>query len=248
MMISVVICSIDPVKFAAVSRQYAQVFGAGPFEIIHIPDARSLAEGYNRGVARSRGDVIVFSHDDIEILTPDLRGRLLGHLEFADLLGVAGTTRLRDARWVGAAPPYVYGQIAEVNPERKCFDVSLWGVPGRRVDGIQAMDGVFLCAKRAVVDAVPFDAETFDGFHCYDIDFTFRAHLAGKRLAVCNDIHLIHASAGSFDDRWAEAARRLHAKHETRLASAERREFRTTIVRVHTREQIIEVMTPPHWK
>jgi GT2 family glycosyltransferase len=248
MMISVVICSIDPVKFDAVSRQYARLLAAGPFEIIHIPDARGLAEGYNRGLARSRGDVIIFSHDDIEVLTPDLRDRLLNHLDSADLLGVAGTTRLRDARWVGSAPPYIYGQIAETNRERNCFDVSLWGVPARRVDGIQAMDGVFLCAKRSVVDAVPFDAETFDGFHCYDIDFTFRAYLAGKRLAVCNDIHLIHASTGSFNEQWVAAARRLHARHEAHLADAGRREFRAAMVRVYTREQIVEVMTPPHWK
>jgi hypothetical protein len=36
-------------------------------EIIGIHDARSLADGYNRGIAQSRGEHIILSHDDIEI-------------------------------------------------------------------------------------------------------------------------------------------------------------------------------------
>lgn len=43
-------------------------------------DARSLCEGYNRGVAMSRGDVLIFSDDDIEIPTRDLCARLLRHI------------------------------------------------------------------------------------------------------------------------------------------------------------------------
>jgi len=64
-MISVVCCSIDPVRAAAIERHYERLL-----EIVAVGDARSLAEGYNRGVARSSGDIVILSHDDIEFLDP----------------------------------------------------------------------------------------------------------------------------------------------------------------------------------
>ena len=69
-MISVVRCSIDPVRAAAIERHYERLLGDEPYEIVAVRDARSLAEGYNRGVARSSGDIVILSHDDIEFLDP----------------------------------------------------------------------------------------------------------------------------------------------------------------------------------
>ena len=82
-MISVILCSIDPGKFAAVSKNLADRMADAPFEIIGIHDARSLAEGYNRGIAQSSGEILVFCHDDIEIITPDFNARIRRHLENA---------------------------------------------------------------------------------------------------------------------------------------------------------------------
>ena len=64
------------------------------FELIQISDARSLCEGYNHGFAKTRGDIIIFCHDDIEIISPDFPARLLAHLRTHDVVGVAGTTQL----------------------------------------------------------------------------------------------------------------------------------------------------------
>ena len=69
--ISVVICSIDARKFERVSENYRMLFAGRDIEIIGIHDARSLAEGYTRGIAQSRGARVILSHDDIEILTAD---------------------------------------------------------------------------------------------------------------------------------------------------------------------------------
>ncbi|HYQ99239.1 MAG TPA: tetratricopeptide repeat protein, partial [Casimicrobiaceae bacterium] len=63
--VSVVVCSIDPRKFDAVAASYRQRFAGHALEIIGVHDARSLAEGYNRGASKANGDVLVFSHDDI---------------------------------------------------------------------------------------------------------------------------------------------------------------------------------------
>src|SRR5882724_172154 len=111
-MISVIICSIHNDRFAAVAKNYSDLLKHEPHEIIRISDARSLCEGYNRGIAASRGDILIFSHDDIEILTADFASRLKEHLANFDLIGVAGTSRLLRGGWQDAGPPYIFGQVA----------------------------------------------------------------------------------------------------------------------------------------
>src|SRR5262245_22626833 len=188
-MISVIVCSISDPRFAAVASNYGTVLRDVEHEIIRIADAKSLAEGYNRGIRQSRGDVLIFSHDDIRILTP-IGKLLLSRLRDFDILGIAGTTRLAAARWDYSGPPHVYGQVAHVLPSAPpgTYDIIIWSAPAPMVGGMQAMDGVFLCTTRAAVEQIGFDERTFDGFHGYDIDFTYSAYLRGLRLAVCCDI------------------------------------------------------------
>ena len=98
-MISVVICSIDATKFARVTANFRERLADRPHEVIGIHDARSLAEGYNRGLRQARGDVVVFSHDDVAILSPDFGGALERALQRLDVVGVVGTTEVRSANW-----------------------------------------------------------------------------------------------------------------------------------------------------
>ena len=108
-MISVVFCSVDPARAAAIERHYERLLGDEPSEIVAIRDARSLAEGYNRGVARSSGDIVVLSHDDIEFLDPaPWLGTLKRHLADADVVGIAGTTKVVYGSWARAGPPYTF--------------------------------------------------------------------------------------------------------------------------------------------
>ena len=69
-MISIIFCSISESKTQAIKQHYHDLLGNEPHEIIAIDDAQSLAEAYNRGIDRAGGDVIIFSHDDIEFLDP----------------------------------------------------------------------------------------------------------------------------------------------------------------------------------
>jgi len=75
-----------------------------------------------------------------------------------------------------------------------------------------ALDGVFIATHRRVWEALRFDEQCFDGFHLYDIDFTYRAHRAGFRLAVPLDLLLIHYSTGRYDIRWQAFNMRFLAK------------------------------------
>lgn len=177
---------------------------AAPYELIHIPDAQSLCEGYNRGASKARGDILVFCHDDISILCEDVAPRLRSALQRYDLVGVAGTSKLVSGKWVGAGFPYLHGHICHGSPDHHAFTYLNYGCgkDPHLVDQVQALDGVFFATKRQVWEQVAFDAQTFDGFHLYDLDFTFRAFLAGYRLAVDYGLQLLHFSSGQFDHKW----------------------------------------------
>ena len=253
-MISVIICSIDDAKFAAVEATYRRLLGGasggaeGKFEMIRVRDAHSMCEGYNRGFAQSRGELCLFSHDDIEIHAPDFRAKLLGHLGRCDIAGVAGTTQLAGPAWGWAGPPHVYGQLGEYVRAKNFFQAAIFAAPTRHIAHIEAIDGVFLACHRRVVEAVPFDGQTFTGFHHYDLDFTYRAFRAGMKLGVCCDLDLIHFSVGDFgSDAWKSSAARFMHKHGATIAQRPPASWNRTSVRVPTREQLLPCLRPAHW-
>jgi glycosyltransferase involved in cell wall biosynthesis len=213
---SVIICSIDVLKFARISECYDHLLAAYPHEIIGIHDATSLAEGYNRGMARSSGDILIFSHDDILLLDPDFAAKISERLKTYDILGFAGTDRLITATWYGAGPPWLHGAVA--NPKKTFLNLSVFGVSDYPVIGnIQAIDGLLMIATRETAQAVGFDAATFDAFHLYDLDFSFSAWLMGKKLGVCCDIPVIHESAGNFGQTHLKYAERFVLKYQEQL-------------------------------
>jgi len=215
--VSVIVCSIDANKFARVSAAYARLLEAIDHEIIAIHDARSLAEGYNRGIRRSRGEILIFSHDDVDIVSPDFGARLLHRVATQDLIGVAGTSRATHVAWPGAGWPHLHGQIG-MPASADGFIVTLYDARGPTIPGAQALDGAFLACRREVAEEIGFDQTTFDGWHGYDFDFSFRAHLSGYRCAICADLLVVHGSRGNYDSpEWVRCAERAGAKFRDRL-------------------------------
>lgn len=246
-MISVVICSVNAARYRAATSMYGRLLAGAPHELIGVHDARSLCEGYNRGLEASRGDLVMFSHDDVEFLAPDFGRRVRAYLGVYDLIGVAGTSRLLGPRWAKAGPPWIYGQVAQFARGMPGFEVSIFGAPARHVGGMQAFDGLWFACRREVAASVRFDADTFDHFHLYDLDFTFRCHLAGFRLGVVNDLHAVHASRGGYDAVWQQQADRFTAKHAASLDPMRPRQFLVGGARVADKREAVELMTPPHW-
>ncbi|HTS22022.1 MAG TPA: glycosyltransferase [Casimicrobiaceae bacterium] len=214
---SVVVCSIDNAKLDAVSANYRRLLDGHSHEIVAIRDARSLAEGYNRGIARACGKYLILSHDDIEILTPDFARRVAAHLESFDVIGIAGTTRVVGGAWFLAGHPYDYQLVVSPTGRAGRFVIIVRGSGPLVVPSVQAIDGVFMAMRAEVAREVQFDPVTFDHFHLYDIDFSFRAYLRGYRLAVCRDIFLFHDSLGHFDAVWEEYRQRFESKFSASL-------------------------------
>lgn len=224
-LVSFVVCSVDVSKQQRQAENLRQKMGTWPYEIQLVTDAISLAEGYNRGLSQAKGDVLVFCHDDIEIVTPDFPQRLLVHLACHDVVGLAGTTRLTQGTWGICGFPHLSGAVAHRLPTED-FQVSVYG--HRQGAAIQAVDGIFIACCRELAKRVGFDAMTFDGFHCYDLDFSFRAYLQGYRIGIAGDIGVIHDSMGGFDDRWKHYKKRFEEKFAADLNVAPQQEGRAS--------------------
>jgi len=209
--ISIVTCSSDEARFAAMAASYDRALAGWPHEIVRVGDARSLAEGYARGLERATGEVVVFTHDDVELLPADFGDRLARRLAACDLLGVAGATRATAPAWPSAGWPHLHGCV--IYPEGGEYHVTVYSRTVPIAHGIRVMDGVFLATRRSIAQSIGWDVEAGEGFHGYDVDFTLRAAQAGWRLAVATDLGVVHRSYGSFDERWRAAARKLAARH-----------------------------------
>ncbi|KAB2844555.1 MAG: hypothetical protein F9K47_03210, partial [Burkholderiales bacterium] len=216
-LVSIIMCSIDAARLAAASASYRERFAGFAHEIIAIRDARSLSEGFNRGARQAEGEILIFSHDDVQLLTPDFAARLHAHLQTWDGVGVCGSSRLASGYWAGCGQPYLHGHIVHQAPGETALNVMIAGCQSR-VHHVQCLDGVFVAVRRQVWEAIPYDEQRFDGFHLYDLDFSFRASLAGFRLGVPLDLTLLHRSLGSFRKDWSKYAGVFERKFAGKLA------------------------------
>lgn len=215
---SVITCSVNDEKFKQMVECYKVALAGEDYEIIRIADATGLAEGYDRGIKLSRGGHVIFSHDDAAPIRP-IGAKLRQHLRAADIVAGAGTDRLDGPAWFTAGPPHVFGQVLNRLPgPQQHMLLTVYGVPSALVHNIMAFDGFWFACNREVLDVVHFDPETCDGFHMYDVDFSYRAYLRGVRVAVGCDLSLCHASSGGYNDpKWQPASKKWMAKHGAKL-------------------------------
>lgn len=204
---SVVVCSIRPPMLERARQSLAQAFGDAAWELVHVADARSLCEGWTRGLDRARGEVVLFCHDDIALACDRLGERLAGALARHDVVGVAGSTRLAGPNWAWPGAPHAHGWVAHMRAGELL--AGAYALDGPEIAGIESLDGVFMAMRRETATAIGFDADAFDGWHLYDTDFCWRARRAGLRLAVRCDLGLVHSSESGFGAAWASYARRF---------------------------------------
>ena len=227
--ISVLICSAKPARAAQAEAMYAKLLAEVPHEIVVIGDARSLAEGYNRALARANNDIVVFAHDDVGIASPDFAARLLQALGRHDLVGVAGTRKIAGGAWHFAGHPHLSGQVG-MRGDDDSYVVTLYDVTEAEGNDMLALDGLLLATSRRTALDVGFDEITFDGWHLYDLDFSLRASIAGLDCATCNGILAVHGSQGSYDENWLKYSQRFLDKHKDRVGAMQSVFFKPELV------------------
>lgn len=212
--ISVVTCTIDEAKLARMRASFDGALAGRDHEYIVIRDARSLSEGYQRGLAQARHEVVVFSHDDVELASERPFDAIEAALRTHSIVGVAGSRRAAGPAAMWSGHPHLCGTVGyPPGGSRAAWKATVYGIASGVLGGMQTLDGLLFAARREAALAVGFDAATFDGFHFYDLDFVYRAHRAGHAVAVTTEVLAIHASEGRFDDAWRHYAARFVAKY-----------------------------------
>jgi GT2 family glycosyltransferase len=220
--VSIVVNSRDDHRFHQFQDRFLARLNLPDLQVIRIADAVSMADGYNRGAEQATGQWLFFCHDDIGVLDADVNQIFLGAMANSDLFGPCGTTRLISGNWYDAGEPYNTGAVVAPDPGRPGnYRLELFGRSSKRhVPGIQALDGLFIACKRKVFAVLRgFDEARLKGFHTYDIDFTFRAYLAGFKCIVANDLTLLHDSnVSEFSEEKLEAWKNEQTRFEERFA------------------------------
>ena len=250
---SVIVCSIDPWNFAQVGTHFERLLAEVPHEIIGIHDARSLAEGYNRGLQRARGDIVVFSHDDVVFLDSRFAQKIGERMQSWDVLGFAGASLLVYPIWF-AAQSHLHGAVCHWARRRAdrlflmIYGAQDWPVTG----GIEVLDGLCMIARHEVATAIGFDSDNFDGWHLYDCDFSFATYLAGYKIGVCCDIPYIHASTSVqgtqstfITDIYQKYVERFSRKYERqrRMQPFNQRSAHGTDCSVHDHMSLVKLWT-----
>ena len=195
--LSIIVNSCDDERYQLFERRFLEKLSFLNAEVIRISDAISMAEGYNRGAERANGAWLFFCHDDIAILDNEIADILSYAMKNSDVFGPCGTCKLVSGNWYDAGQPYICGAVvAPDNNRNNAYQLELFGKSRKKLcHNAQALDGLFIACKRHVFDAIRgFDEEHLRGFHTYDIDFTFRAYLAGFNCVVANNLLLLHDS------------------------------------------------------
>lgn len=189
------------------------------FTLCNIPvivqrDKRSIFSAYSEAVNSIKDlgddDILIFCHDDIEILNKPsdfldiLRKSLIPGVGF---VGVAGTRYLgKDAVWWNHenwGKGLHRGFIFHGENKWKCYPTGYTQPRGVDSPEVVVLDGVFLAANVKTIKALG-NWEKPEYFHgdwdFYDIHFTHKAHKLGLTNKVV-PIILVHNSSGELVGR-----------------------------------------------
>ena len=221
-MINIIVCSTKDSAYKIHRRHIAETVGCD-YEYIRIDNSEnkySLCAAYNEGVKKATGDILVFLHEDVFIITPNW-GKILENKFAQDnsigLIGVAGTQYLlqSDPFWVAAGRPFIKGRVVhEIKEENRCI---LTVFSEEEIDSeVVAVDGLFLAVRKELFDTIRFDEKTFNKFHFYDLDICMQVRKTHK-IIVTSDILVKHFSGGSFKEDWKSQGKKFIDKYHDEL-------------------------------
>ena len=198
-MLSIIISSYQPHYYIALEKNIADTIGI-PYEIIKIdnPGIMGICEAYNRGAEKAQYDYLLFLHEDVLFETKDW-GLILTQLLSKKSIGCVG---LAGGDYVSTYPlPWWQ------NKERRFFHLNQISTNEEKKinrltehKNVIFLDGVFIACRRNIFLETRF-SDYLQGFHGYDMDFSWRASQTHQNI-VSHEITLTHFSAGHPNIEW----------------------------------------------
>lgn len=181
-----IVCTNAPVYFDE-CMQYIQrlrVPEGYRVEAFGVTDAKSMAEGYNEGMAASDAKYKIYLHQDVFLVYADFLQSILDIFESDSqigMLGVVGAEQMSPdgVMWhtwrVGNLYDEKFADIDEdlnINQYRYALEDGLWDV--------QAIDGLLMVTSKDI----SWRDDLFDGWDFYDVSQSFEMLRAGYRVVV----------------------------------------------------------------
>jgi len=215
-MISIIYCTkehkpehIEHLKKAA---------GNPKVEIIeYINKGEGLTKFYQKGLKEAKNDIIVFCHDDMTIETKQIAKKIVKlydkNPEYG-ILGVAGSKFMpKSGKWWEDRKK-MWGRVAHTQNGKTWLSAYSDDL-GNDVTETIVVDGVFFSVHRGRIKE-QFDLDV-KGFHFYEIDFSFRNHLAGVKVGVHTNVRINHQSVGATNQEWEDNREVFSKKFENEL-------------------------------
>lgn len=173
-------------------------------EVIEIINngEQSLTEAYNNGLKLAKYNTVVFCHDDITIETKQWGTKLLKQFEKNTefgIIGVAGSKSMPESgRW-WENPKDMFGRVQHTSGGKSWLSTYSQDL-GNNLEEVVVVDGVFFAVDKSRIKT-GFN-ETVEGFHFYDVTFSFENYLEGVKVGVSTQIRINHKSIGQTNDSW----------------------------------------------
>ncbi len=222
-MISIIRCNKKATLNPDLDKNIRDTIGV-EYEIISIDNSRgqfSIFQAYNEGVARAKGDILCFMHDDILFRSNDW-GKVVVESFSSNpnmgALGVAGGHFMPDCPCSWSTCKTTSYHVWQTNrdgsaTEYGCNDYT----NGKRLVEVVCLDGLFMCFRRSLFDTIRFDDNTFSGFHCYDSDICMQVLSMGYSVNVTFDIDIEHRSNGACNQQYYDNLELWHNKWHGQL-------------------------------
>lgn len=223
-MISIIICSRLKEINPALTKNINVSIGVD-HEIVVIDNSENrynIFEAYNTGVARSKGAILCFIHDDIKFHSKNWGVNVEKH--FLDpqtgAIGNAGSpyvSRFPGSWWAnGLVDENIVVCGDGQHKSSKRYSDKL---PAEKKQ-VVVLDGMFLCIKKELFNTIKFDDLTYDGFHFYDIDICLQIAKMQFRLYCTYDISIEHFSKGNVNQNWIDNAIKANQKWKKQVPCA----------------------------
>lgn len=172
----------------------------------------SLTNLYQEMLHKSKNDLIVFMHDDIEFLKKGWGkelDRLFTEHEDYGIIGVAGSAEFNsDAAWWRCKK--IYGQVLH-RSGGKSWLTAFSPLLKEDLQEVCVVDGLFFAVDRTRISK-EFDLD-FQGFNFYEISFCLANFLDKKtKIGVTTNIRIAHSSIGEVKQNWFDNREKLNEK------------------------------------